>query len=351
MGLAIKVGGTFAGSGDAGSQDERPSVSVFGTIHPDLFDLRRPIGAEIPNTGGVRLASLETGVTSDAAADAGSDSNSSSPRYHASFEERFGPSFAARFASLSSFDDRFAPSFDRFAMPIVGALPAPRMLSAGVPASDGAKRDAARAVAVAQPVSMPATVAAPQLAAAPKSGQRVADLSGDVNAPSDAAAPDNADSRTAIYDITARAVYLPDGTKLEAHSGLGMHLDDPRAVHVKNLGPTPPNVYDLAWREASFHGVRAIRLIPAGEGKMYGRDGILAHPYMLGPNGQSNGCVSFRDYPAFVSAFSRGEVDRLVVVEHLANPPNSKVAANWIPEPLRRLFKRSDQYAAASNNP
>ena len=29
------------------------------------------------------------------------------------------------------------------------------------------------------------------------------------------------DGQTAIYDITARTVYLPDGTKLEAHSGLG----------------------------------------------------------------------------------------------------------------------------------
>jgi hypothetical protein len=35
---------------------------------------------------------------------------------------------------------------------------------------------------------------------------------------------------------------------------------------------------------------------------MFGRDGLLAHPYMLGPNGQSNGCVSFSDYPAFLDA-------------------------------------------------
>jgi hypothetical protein len=297
----------------------------------------------------VRLASLETGVTSDAT-EAGSDANSSAHRSRRSFEERFGSSFAARFASLSSFNDRFAASFDRFAVPIIGVLPTPRMLSSGPAAPDNAKRDVPRAGAVAQPMSMPTSVPAPQLAATPKSGQRVADL-GDVNAPGDPNVQSDADSHTAIYDISARAVYLPDGTKLEAHSGLGVHLDDPRAVHVKNLGPTPPNVYDLAWREASFHGVRAIRLIPVGEGKMYGRDGILAHSYMLGPNGQSNGCVSFRDYPAFVNAFSRGEVDRIVVVEHLANPPNSKVAANWIPEPLRRLFKRPQQYAAASNNP
>jgi len=41
---------------------------------------------------------------------------------------------------------------------------------------------------------------------------------------------------------------------------------------------------------------RAIRLTPSDSSKMYGRDGILAHSYLLGPNGQSNGCVSFSDY-------------------------------------------------------
>ena len=35
---------------------------------------------------------------------------------------------------------------------------------------------------------------------------------------------------TAVYDITAKTVYLPDGTKLEAHSGLGSNLDDPAFV-------------------------------------------------------------------------------------------------------------------------
>ena len=38
------------------------------------------------------------------------------------------------------------------------------------------------------------------------------------------------DDQTAVYDISAHMVYLPDGTKLEAHSGLGSKLDDPRYV-------------------------------------------------------------------------------------------------------------------------
>ena len=50
---------------------------------------------------------------------------------------------------------------------------------------------------------------------------------------------------------------------------------------------------------------------------MFGRDGILAHTYMLGPTGASFGCVSFKNYSAFLQAFSRGEIDRLVVVPHL----------------------------------
>ena len=127
------------------------------------------------------------------------------------------------------------------------------------------------------------------------------------------------DSRTAVYDISARTVYLPNGEKLEAHSGLGDKLDDPHYVHVGMRGPTPPNVYDLTLREELFHGVRAIRLNPVDDGKMFGRDGMLAHTYMLGPSGQSNGCVSFRDYPKFLQAFLRGEVDRLVVVPKLGN--------------------------------
>jgi hypothetical protein len=43
---------------------------------------------------------------------------------------------------------------------------------------------------------------------------------------------------------------------------------------------------------------------------------------MLGPTGQSFGCVSFRNYPEFLNAFLRGEVDRLVVVPHLESPPS-----------------------------
>jgi len=135
--------------------------------------------------------------------------------------------------------------------------------------------------------------------------------------------PAGRDSHAAIYDIAAHTVYLPDGKRLEAHSGLGRMLDDPRYVAQKGRGATPPNVYDLTLRRQLFHGVQALRLNPVADSKMFGRAGILAHTYMLGPSGQSFGCVSFRDYPEFLHAFLRGEVDRLVVVPHLSAPPAS----------------------------
>ena len=126
------------------------------------------------------------------------------------------------------------------------------------------------------------------------------------------------DRQTAIYDISAHTVYMPNGARLEAHSGLREHLDNPRYVHVRMRGPTPPHVYDLSPREALFHGVEALRLTPiGGEGAIFGRAGLLAHTYMLGPNGDSNGCVSFRDYQAFLRAYKNGEVKRLVVVAHM----------------------------------
>ena len=126
------------------------------------------------------------------------------------------------------------------------------------------------------------------------------------------------DRQTAVYDISAHMVYLPDGTRLEAHSGLGSSLDDPRSASVRMRGVTPPHLYDLKPREALFHGVAALRLNPVGgEGAIYGRTGLLAHTFMLGPNGDSNGCVSFRDYNAFLNAYRNQGVRRLAVVAHL----------------------------------
>ncbi|PZQ83837.1 MAG: hypothetical protein DI549_06880 [Ancylobacter novellus] len=140
-----------------------------------------------------------------------------------------------------------------------------------------------------------------------------------------------AEDKFAIYDIRAKKLYLPNGKKLEAHSGYGDKFDDVRYVHVKMYGPTPPNRYKLKMREALFHGTEAVRMTPVGDGKMYGRNGILLHPYLLGPRGDSNGCVSVADYDAFLASFKRGEVEEVIVVESMpktADPANPLIS--WL---------------------
>jgi hypothetical protein len=120
---------------------------------------------------------------------------------------------------------------------------------------------------------------------------------------------------TAIFDIAARTVYLPNGERLEAQSGLGAKMNDVRYAHVRMEGPIPPHTYDLVEREALFHGVRAIRLHPTGGSQaIHGRAGLLAHSYLMGPRGDSNGCLSIKDYDRFLQAYLRGEIRRLVVV-------------------------------------
>jgi hypothetical protein len=180
---------------------------------------------------------------------------------------------------------------------------------------------------VAKPASLPASASAP----APRKPWRPLSphekLYGPVRLASLApVAPDTSplavrppfDLKTAVYVIADKTVYLPDGSSLEAHSGLGDYMDDPRFVKLRMRGATPPHVYDMKMRESLFHGVEAIRLTPVGgEDAIFGRTGLLAHSYMLGPNGQSNGCVSFKDYSAFLSAFKAGKITRLAVIPKL----------------------------------
>lgn len=175
-------------------------------------------------------------------------------------------------------------------------------------------------------------IAAPPLPPPPSTSQKPVPMR-QARSESNVPAPDH---HTAVYDIAAHTVYLPDGDKLEAHSGLGKRLDDPRFVGERNRGPTPPNVYDLVLRGQLFHGVRAIRLNPVNEDNMFGRDGMLAHTYMLGPTGQSFGCVSFKNYHAFLQAFLDGEIDRLVVVPHLGTA---------VPHPIPSRNGRADRSA------
>lgn len=131
--------------------------------------------------------------------------------------------------------------------------------------------------------------------------------------PSASPPPVAATGGTAVYDISAHTVYLPNGQALEAHSGLGPYFDHPGYVHVRMRGATPPATYQLSLRESLFHGVQALRLTPI-DSNVHGRNGLLAHTFMLGQRGDSNGCVSFRNYRAFLEAYMRGEIRQLKVV-------------------------------------
>ncbi|MGQ3676660.1 DUF2778 domain-containing protein [Xanthobacter sp. TB0139] len=141
------------------------------------------------------------------------------------------------------------------------------------------------------------------------------------------------ENRFAVYDISGQVVYMPNGDQLEAHSGLGDKFDNPRYVAVRNLGPTPPNTYRLTPREALFHGVAALRMHPVGSGRMYGRNGFLTHSYLMGARGDSNGCISFKDYDRFLAAYRRGEITHMVVVTSLPDdvkPARSKNLFSWL---------------------
>ncbi|MDQ0320908.1 hypothetical protein QO002_003046 [Pararhizobium capsulatum DSM 1112] len=122
---------------------------------------------------------------------------------------------------------------------------------------------------------------------------------------------------TAYYDISAGVVYMPNGERLEAHSGIGKMRDNPDFVHIKMRGPTPPGTYKVTLRETLFHGVEAVRLTPTNGVAPHGRVGLLAHSYLLRNRGDSHGCVAFANYPKFLKAFKRGEITHMVIVESM----------------------------------
>ncbi len=133
----------------------------------------------------------------------------------------------------------------------------------------------------------------------------------------------------AVYDISAAKVYMPDGSVLEAHSGVGKMADDPRYTHVKMNGPTPPHTYNLRMRESRFHGVEAIRMLPVDGKNKYGRTGLLTHSYLMrGRAAQSHGCVAFKDYSKFLKAFKAGKIKQLVVVNGGGKAAATRIAQN-----------------------
>jgi len=206
-------GGTPALSSDPGSLSGRLIASVFGTIHSQTDEHRSSASSQIPK---VRLASLEPDFMTStvSAASEGQTTEQVRPKDRAHFDQRFNSSFGERF---SSFDERFAAIMegDR-----PRTLPADESVRGSQARPESPKRQNARATLLASAAGATAVTRGSVAASKPT---RPAD------ARSDAPSADPG-TRTAIYDITARVVYLPNGEKLEAHSGLGEHLDKP-ALH------------------------------------------------------------------------------------------------------------------------
>ena len=212
-------------------------------------------------------------------------------------------------------------------IPLPAARPAEARKDSGAAVRDMARRAKAAVMAAVAPPEKPPTILERLFGKSESRGSLLSYASADVSSTSSLGPSQNIgtagtvpmyDRQTAVYDISAHMVYLPDGTRLEAHSGLGSQLDDPNSARVRMRGVTPPHLYDLKPRETLFHGVPALRLNPVGgDEAVYGRSGLLAHTYMLGPNGDSNGCVSFKDYNAFLQAYRNGEIKRLAVVARL----------------------------------
>src|SRR5262249_23002835 len=254
LALILKSPGTQAGPADGGLPGS--SVSVFGTIHPGIFRLPSPVGA-VPPAPGLKLGSLAPQIGIGADRFAMPDDTSIAACGHATDERlAFDPRSASFDKALGFGEDCPASFAERF------TSAAPVIVTGSLPERD-----------IQQERPEPAKPAIAKARLFPMQARKEAPLLGD-------------DGRTAIYDITAHTVYLPGGRGLEAHSGLGNLMDDPRHAHLRMRGVTPPNIYNLTLRERIFHGVKAIRLNPVDEARMHGRDGILANPYMPGSNGQ-----------------------------------------------------------------
>jgi hypothetical protein len=330
LGAPARIGSAFD------SIEAKPltvAVASLGSANQDDFSARWA-------TSGTQDAAQVAFSERFAMAEAGSSGSTFSDRF--TLDQGDAPTGSVLAAS---FEDRFgnelAPAANTKTRTAAAAVPMPRQRLASAESRPVARGSLAQAAPKRAPEakyrlasasdSLPLSYAPTDIAkGSPVSDAALKDL-----APNATKSIELDPRRTAVYDITSQTVYLPNGRRLEAHSGLGKHMDNPRSVHLRMNGPTPPNIYDLKMREAPFHGVRAIRLVPTDRSKMYGRDGILAHSYMLGPSGASNGCVSLKDYDAFLAAYERGEFDRLVVVERFANPPGPRTASDW----LKDLFK------------
>ncbi len=331
--LAAAIAEARAALSRDGAEADEPSPDRFGAAQPEIAalgpvperfgpsadqdDAQMPLALALAEPSAVAAGALATSESVLALPDAEDNDDGLDPNAAdgASGDDQMPDSVPLPSPRPRALDNRAAmpPAEDRRApQPQPGdrliAPPAPPRAPTTVIAPPAARQQPNSRVAIAKPDNP-----------TPGVGQVFRNLFG-------AARPS---SGVAIYDISAKTVYLPDGTRLEAHSGIGAMADNPRYVAQRMNGPTPPHTYNLSMRETRFHGVEALRLTPVDNQNRYGRTGLLAHSYLL-RNGraQSHGCVAFKDYSRFLSAFKQGKIKQLVVVPGRGGKDATRVAAN-----------------------
>jgi hypothetical protein len=120
------------------------------------------------------------------------------------------PSFEERFGGAAGFDERFGVVIAPGSQPSAETKEPPDRVV--LPPPDPGERTRARAAA-----GQSTSGAAPTSSRAGTPKKRLASL----ETPNDSNSTSDTDAHTAIYDVTARTVYMPNGRRLEAHSGFG----------------------------------------------------------------------------------------------------------------------------------
>src|SRR5262249_24596818 len=244
-GIAYVFTSATTGSSAPDSRAERLSDVDVANVYADgdedqAASQKVAVPAPAPEAG-VQLASLETDVAATGSIPKEALAMAPMATDGAFFDGRSSGPF-------STFEERFGSPRRIPKAQIDAAAPLPRDTAAPV-ARDAPKRQSARVAMLPPPANpLPVTPSSSGPAALSKAMPPVAASREDILA--------SHGPKTAIYDVSAKIVYLPNGEKLEAHSGLGEHMDSLRSVTLRMKGITPPNVYELTEREKLFHGVR-----------------------------------------------------------------------------------------------
>ena len=124
--------------------------------------------------------------------------------------------------------------------------------------------------------------------------------------------------RTAIYDISAHTVYLPNGATAGGAFGSRRRDRTIRASCMKECAGRRHQMFTSLLRANSFFmGFKRCVSNPSARAIFSDAPDFWRILICSCANGASNGCVSFKNYDAFLQAYQNGEIKHLAVVAHL----------------------------------